>query len=216
MDTKILKKIEVFFSQYPKRSYPKDQIVIFSGESPEKIFHIISGKISQYDISYRGDEIVINIFKSPAFFPMSWAINKTSNKYFFKADEDTTVYAAPPDDVVVFIKENPDVMFDLLSRLYKGVDGILARTMHLMAGSAKSRIMYELLIEASRFGRRQSNASFELSISESDLASRAGLARETVSREMKHLKEKGIAEISGTLIIVKNIEELKKQLGQSA
>lgn len=216
MDDNVVKKIETFFSQYPKRSYPKDQIIVFSGESPEKIFHIISGKISQYDISYRGDEIVINMFKSPAFFPMSWAINKTPNKYFFKADEETIVYVAPPEEVVTFIKENPDVMFDLLSRLYNGVEGILARTVHLMAGSARSRIMYELLVEASRFGKKQPDSTIQLSISESELASHAGLARETVSREMKHLKEKGIAEIIGTSIIIKNIEELKKQLGQSA
>lgn len=215
MDSEILKKIDTFFSQYPRRSYPKDQIVIFSGESPEKIFHIISGKISQYDISYRGDEIIVNIFKSPAFFPMSWAINKAPNKYFFKADEDTIVCVAPPEDVVTFIKENPDVMFNLLSRLYNGVDGILARTVHLMTSSAKSRVMYELLVEASRFGKMRSDSSLELSLTEGDLASHAGLARETVSREMRYLKEKGIVEISNTSITIKNIEELKKQLGQS-
>ena len=216
MDDDIHKKVDSFFKQYPKRTYPKDQIVIFGGESPEKIFYILSGKISQYDISYRGDEIVINIFKSPAFFPMSWAINKTPNKYFFKAEELSEVYIAPPDDVVTFIKENPDVMFNLLSRLYNGVDGILARTVHLMSGSAKSRVMYELLIEANRFGHKLSDNSYELKISESNLGAHAGLSRETISREIKHLKEKGIVEHEDRHIIIKDMAILKKQLGEVA
>jgi len=216
MNEDVQKKIETFFATYPKRTYPKDQIVVFAGEDPEKVFHILSGKISQYDISYRGDEIVINIFKEPAFFPMSWAINRTPNSYFFKADEETIVRVAPPDDVVKFIKDNPDVMFNLLSRLYKGVDGVLARTTHLMSGSARSRIIYELIIECRRFGEKADENMYRLKINESDLAAHSGLARETVSREMKHLKERELIEIVGGGIFVKDLSALESQLGKLA
>jgi CRP-like cAMP-binding protein len=216
MDDDIHKKIDTFFKKYPKRTYPKGQIVIFGGESPENIFYIVSGKISQYDISYRGDEIVINLFKPPAFFPMSWAINKTPNRYFFKAEEASEVYIAPPDDVIVFLKENQTVMFNLLSRLYNGIDGVLARTVHLMSGSARSRVMYELFIEANRFGRKLSDNSYELKISESDLGTHAGLTRETISREIKQLKENGIVQHEDHHIIIKDMATLKKQLGEVA
>ena len=216
MDEDILKKIEAFFAHYPKRTYPKDQIVVFAGEDPEKVFNIVSGKISQYDISYRGDEIVINIFKEPAFFPMSWAINRTPNPYFFKADEETVVHVAPPDEVVKFIKDNPDVMFNLLSRLYKGVDGVLARTVHLMSGSARSRIVYELIIECRRFGENAGENMYRLKVNESDLAAHSGLARETVSREIKHLKERELIEVVGGGIFVKDLSSLEELLGKVA
>ncbi|HEY8992874.1 MAG TPA: Crp/Fnr family transcriptional regulator [Candidatus Microsaccharimonas sp.] len=213
MDDDIPKKVEDFFNGYPKRTYPKDQIVIFSGESPEKVFYIVSGKITQYDISYRGDEVVTNIFKTPAFFPMSWAINGTPNTYFYKAEEETVIHVAPPDDVLAFLKQNPDVMYNLLSRVYKGVDGILARTVHLMSGSAKSRVIYELVIEARRFGEKGSDNSYTLNINETDLAAHAGLARETISREVKHLKERELIEVEHTRLIVKDLPALEEQLG---
>jgi len=216
MDGDVSKKIETFFSSYPKRTYPKDQIIVFAGEAPEKVFHILSGKISQYDISYRGDEIVINIFKAPAFFPMSWAINRIPNPYFFKADEETVIRVAPPDDVVAFIKDNPDVMFDLLSRLYKGVDGVLARTVHLMSGSAKSRVIYELITECLRFGEKADENMYRLKINESDLAAHSGLARETVSREIQHLKERELIEIVGGGMFIKDLTVLEEQLGKTA
>ena len=202
MDDDIQKKVHSFFSAYPKRTYPKDQIVIFSGESPEKIFYMLSGKISQYDVSYRGDEVVVNIYKAPAFFPMAWAINHTANQYFYKAEEVSRVYVAPPEDVIEFVQANPDVMYNLLSRLYKGIDGVLARTVHLMSSSARERVMYELLMELRRFGRQVNDNIYILGINETDLAAYAGLARETISREVKHLKDKGLVDIRDGHIVV--------------
>lgn len=212
MDVDIQQKVQSFFGAYPKRTYPKDQIVIFSGESPEKVFYILSGRISQYDISYRGDEIVINVFKAPAFFPMAIAINKTVNKYFFKAQEQSELQIAPSEDVVAFLKANPDVMFNLLSRLYSGIEGVLERTVHLMSGTAKSRVMYELIIEADRFGKKTPDDCYELAISEVELGTHAGLARETISREIKHLKSRGLVEVKYSRIIITSLTLLKDEL----
>ena len=114
MNEVVSRKVAEFFERYPRRTYAKNQIMIFNGEAPEKVFYLEKGRVSQYDISYRGDEIVTNMFKPPAFFPMSWAINQTPNTYFFKAEEETIARVAPPDDVVAFLKDNPDVMLEAL------------------------------------------------------------------------------------------------------
>jgi len=214
MDADILLTIEEFFSQYPKRTYPKNQIIIFGGESPEKVFYLSSGKVIQYDISYRGDDVVINIYKAPAFFPMAWAMNGVRNRYFFKTQEESVVRLASPEDVVTFLKLNPEVVFDLLSQVYMGVEGLLTRVVYLMAGSARSRLMYELLIECKRFGKKISDNSYKLHVHESDLAAYSGLARETVSREVKRLRERGVIEFSRGYIVIKDLSQLEKLLGQ--
>lgn len=216
MDSIIFDKVNDFFTKYPKRTYPKNQILIFAGEKPEKVHYIVSGRVSQYDISYRGDEIVTNIFKEPAFFPMSWAINQSDNTFFYKTEEPTVIHLAPPGDVVAFLKDNPDVMFNLLSRLYRGIDGVLMRIVQLMSGSARSRIMYELIIECRRFGDEQRDGSIALSLSEKDLGAHSGLARETVNREIKQLKDKGLIEVKAGKIIVKSLSLLEEQLGKAA
>lgn len=215
MEANVTDKVKAFFENYPRRTYPKDQIIVFGGESPDKVFYIVSGKISQYDISYRGDEIVINVFKPPAFFPMTWAINQTPNPYFYKADEATVIRCAPPNEVVRFLQENPDVMFNLLSRLYRGIDGVLERMVHLMSSSARSRLIFELLTEYRRFGKKITPTSRSITLHESDLAARSGLARETISREMKHLKEKGIITLKDGALIINDVGKLKELIGQN-
>lgn len=211
----VAQKIEQHFSQYPKRSYPKGQILVFADESPAHIFYIVKGSVRKYDVSYRGDEVIVNIFKPPAFFPMSWAINHSPNQYFYKTESETELHIIPGDNALQFIKDNPDVMLDLLSRIYKGLDGLLGRVVHLMSGSAKSRLLYELIIECRRFGKVAKDGSYKLEANEVDLAARSGLSRETVSREMQKLKTDGLVSMSPHGILVANLEALEKKLGRA-
>jgi CRP/FNR family cyclic AMP-dependent transcriptional regulator len=212
MPTDITSQIEQHFSQYPLRSYPKGQILIHAGEDPEHIYYLVKGKVRQYDISYRGDEIVVNVFKSGAFFPMIWAITGTQNNYFFDAETSIEVRAAPAEATVDYLKANPDVMFDLLTRLYRGMEGVLGRMVQLMSGSAKSRVLYELLIEGRRFGKLAEDDSCRLSINEGELAARAGLSRETVSREMQKLSHDGLVKVTPSGILIKHMTNLEERL----
>jgi CRP/FNR family transcriptional regulator len=213
MADEVAQKVNEAFSKYPKRSYPKGQILVFADESPEHIFYLTNGRVRKYDVSYRGDEVIVNIFKPFAFFPMSWAINGSDNHYFYKTETKTELHIVPTAAALEFIKANPDVMLDLLSRLYKGMDGLLGRMVHLMSGSARSRLIYELIIECRRFGDRPSAASYSLTLSEVDLAARTGLSRETVSREMQKLKDNDLVRIKGKEIHIKDLAVLEKKLG---
>lgn len=206
-------KIEQFFSQYSLRKYPKGQILILNGSPATHIFHLESGIVKQYDISYRGDEVILNLFKPPAFFPMSLAINGGESLYTYEAKTALELRQAPLEDAVQFLKNNPDVLFDLLSRVYSGVDGLLARVTHLMSSSARERLLFELLIECHRFGEKQPDESYKLNISEKELGARAGLSRETISREMSKLSRDGVVIIEKHQITVPKLINVVDKLG---
>jgi len=212
MSSNAADKSKKYFSTFPKRTYPKGQIIILAEEEPEAIYYIVDGKVRSYDLSYRGDEVVMNIFKPQSFFPMSWAINRTPNKYFYKTEEETTVHVIPAKVVVEFVQKNPEVMFDLLSRLYYGLDGLLGRMVHLMSGTARSRVLYELIIECRRFGVQTTNG-YELDVSEVDLAARSGLSRETVSREIGKLKQQNFLALKGGKVHITQFKKLEALLG---
>ncbi len=205
-----MQQVDEYFSTLPKRLYPKGHIIIFAGENPEGIFYITKGRVRKYDVSYRGDEIIVNVFQPPAFFPMSWAFNRENNQYFYKAETEIEVRIAPVEDALEFVSGHPDVMADLLSRLYRGTDGLLGRMVHLMSGTAKSRMIYELAIECRRFGEEHGERGFTIKINEGDLASRSGLSRETISREMSKLKAEGLVNVDKKQITVIDLAQLEK------
>lgn len=205
-------KIRDHFSQFPHRTYPKGQIIIFANENPGHIYYLVKGKVRKYDVSYRGDELIVNLFKPGSFFPMSWALTHHDNKFFYKTEEESEFHIVPADKALEFLKANPDVMLDLLSRLYRGMEGVLGRLIHLMAGSAKNRLAYELLIECRRFGAKDTQGAYSIKISETDLAARSGLTRETVSREMQKLKDKKILSLDNKTMIIPNLTALEAEL----
>lgn len=213
MDELISEKLENFFKQFKHQNYKKGEILIRVDDDPEGVFYLTYGTVKEYAISKKGDELIINIFKPISFFPMSWAINQTPNIYYYEALEDVEVWKAPREEIVNFIKNNPDVLYNLMSRVYKGTDGLLMRMVYLMSGDAYPRVITELLIAAKRFGKNPpASKSIKLKLSEKDLASQAGMARETVSREIKILKNKGLVNFSNNILTIENKDDLEKEL----
>lgn len=212
MDEVVLEKINTFFVQFKHQVYKKGEILIRSDDTPSGVFYLKEGSVKKYAISKRGDELVVNIFKPVSFFPMSWAVNSSPNEYYYEALTDADVWRAPQHEVRQFIKNNPDVLYDLLQRVYKGTDGLLRRMTYLMSGDAYERLLIELIIHAKRFGK--DIKPVELTITEKDLSVQAGLTRETVSREMKNLKEKKLIFMENHKIFLKDISKLEAELAE--
>lgn len=211
MDKTILSKIEGFFAQFKTQTYRKGEILIRADEDPSGIFYLTQGTVKMYAISKKGDEQILNIFKPVSFFPMSWAVNGTHNTYFFEAMTPLVLRKSPKSKALEFIKSNNDVLFDLLCRVYKGTDGLLERLDGLMSGNAYTQLLTQILINTKRFGTYDGKGA-TLKITEKDLASESGLTRETVSREIKLLKEQKLIDFSKNKLTVFSPEKLEDTL----
>lgn len=192
MNQQVAEKLSKYFSKCELKKYSKGKLITLANQEPAGISLLISGLVEQYDITPEGNKLTVNVYKPPAFFPMSWAINKTPNAYFFGALTDVELRQADADETVAFLKANPDVMFDLLSRVYRGTDALLRRLMLAASGIAASRLIFELLIEAYRFGVENNDGTMGIKVKQSVLAARSGLARETVSRELHKLEQENL------------------------
>lgn len=200
----ISKKLENFFSKYKLQKFKKGEIIIRADDPPLGIFYLKEGVVREYVISKRDLQLTLNVYKPYAFFPVAYAINDTVSNHFYEAQTQTTLWRAPKDDVLQFIKKEPAVMFDLLSRIYKGLEGFFKRLEYSMAKDAKPRLIIELLIHAKRFG--------SLKLTQKDLAAQSGIARETVGRILKTLMEKDLISFNNKLLVINNLPELEKQL----
>jgi len=204
--------VKDFFEAYPLRRFEKGDVLIRPEEPIDTVFYLLEGSVVQFDISPAGNEVVVNAFKPLAFFPMSTAINHTPNYYYFEAVSPVVAHVAPASHAVDFIKQHPDVLFDLLSRVYKGTDGLQRRMAHLMGGSAHTRLVFELINAANRFGAQKKDGVL-VPLTENDLAKRSGLSRETVSRTMRKLKTENMVRVQSAGIVIIDIARLEALLG---
>lgn len=213
MNKVVQDKLDNFFAKYHKVSYSPKEILIKAEAEPEGIFYLTKGVVRMYAVSVNGEEVVINIFRPISFFPMGWVLNGSITHYYFEALTDVKVIKAPKEDFLKFLKSEPEVVFDLMERIYRGLEGYFSRIEYLMSGSAQTRLITEILIYAKRFGITKGNKILiSVKMTEKDLAAQTGIARETVSREIHKLKQKGLIEFDNSVITVLKIEDLEQEL----
>lgn len=176
-----------FFNRFPKRSFEKGDILMRPGDG-QTTYYIAAGTIIQYDISETGDKLIVNTYKEGAFVSLLGILCESKVDFFFEAQSKVTVHAAPSRDVAAFLRSSPEVTFETLERLVRGTDGMLHRLARAMEGGAELRILQELRIIQARFG----HTGESLSVTMSELGAQTGLARETVSRALKKLREAGV------------------------
>lgn len=200
MDSQIKEKLDKFFSNYRRQKYKKGEVLIKAGQDPDAVFYLTDGVIRRYAISSQGEELNLNLFRPISFFPMSWTLNDSPNKHYYEALSTASATKAPKKDVLKFLEENPDVVLDLMKRVYKGMEGLWDRMENLMAGNAENRLITEFIILAKRFGQKDSKSQItvDLKLTEKDLASESGITRETVSRVIHKLEQKNLIEFKNS------------------
>lgn len=212
MNDAIQKKLETFFTQFKHQQYKKGEILIRADDEPQGIFYLKKGIVRQYSISKDGEEQTLNLYKPISFFPLMWAINNTHNTYYFEAVKEVEVYRAPKDEVIAFLKKEPEIMYDIISRLYKGMHGLLSRIEYLQSGDAYMKVIFAILNASYRFGEQKENAEVELSITHREISALTGLTKETISRESTRLEKEGLITNTNHLVKIRDIHKLESEL----
>lgn len=189
----ITQQLDGFFSQYQAFSFKTDDMVLRVGEEVQMVYYLKSGIIRQSVISTQGQEVAITFYKPGAFFPLIWAVKSTPVPYDFRAMTNGYGWKAPKADVVEFLKNSNDVLFDLTLRLLSGLEGMSRKVEFALQTTAYLRVAEAVLTLAYRFGNgAREDVQLDLVLTHQELANITGLTRETVSRELKVLRDEGV------------------------
>ncbi len=205
MDSEIQQKLLTFFHTFPQKSFKKNQVFLSPNKKPEGVFLLTKGTVRMYSLSKDGTELSINLFKPLSFFPMGWALDVSANNYYFDSFTDVTVFIAPKEKTIHFLKQQPEIVWDLLKRIYKGFDGYFREMESLLEGKAYYKIITQLIIQAKR-------SNDHIYLTHNQLATLTGLSRETVTRELKKITEKGIISKVEKHIKILNLPLLENEL----
>ena len=211
MHRALIKKLDLFFSQFPKLEYKKGEILLHAGSVPSGVFYIEKGIVREYLRAKRGEEITLNLYKPHAFLPMSWVVGNVTNNHFYEALTHVVTRRAPKKAMLNFIKQEPDIIYNLLKRIYIGMDGLWLHQEALTTGNSYNKLAVSLLILAKRFGVQGQNNStvIQLKMNEQDIANYAGMSRETASRELQKLKNQHVLAISKGIITIHQLHLLE-------
>ncbi len=194
MSLAIRKKLTEFFSEYPEKVFESGQKIINGDqEKNSHVYFVEKGYVRLFYESEHGEDIMIHIFKEYSYFPMALILAGQKNIFTFEALSTVQVRVAPREAVLSFIKHEPDVLYELTSRLSSGLMYLSEAMCHMFFVSAQKRIINFLSIYARRFGIENGEAwvTIPFVLRHKEIADSIGLTRETVTREMKKLEREG-------------------------
>lgn len=213
MNETLTKKLNDFFTQGKVAKYRRKEIILRAGEPIFGIFFLNKGNVRQYLISEEGEEVTIHLYRPGSFFPIMLLITDTPNRYYFEAETTAETYRLPPEEVIDFVKNNPDVLFDLTERFGQAVIGLSKRIEILAIGSVYSKVVSLLSYLAARFGEeKEGQLVINLPLTHNDIAAWIGAKRETVSRQMEALAKAGVIKQDKHLVKIKDKEKLAQEL----
>ena len=214
MTAPVSDKLTQFFSRYKLLSYQKGEMIFQPEDTLPGVLFIKKGIVKLYSISSEGKELTLNIFKPGSYFSMMWALGGIPNTYYFQAMTEVEVWRAPKDAVIAFLKQEPEELFEFTRRIVVGLSGILTRMDYLLSGNARLKISSVLLSLAKRFGEEKDGKGIliQLSLTHQDVASLAGLTRETTSLELEKLEKTGMIEYEKHLLKIISLGKLEQAL----
>ncbi len=184
--------IDNFFSKFTPIVFKSGETIITADRDPSGVFLLKSGFVRQFIITKSGQELTLHFFKPGSFFPLFWAVNNAPNRYHYQAFNKVETVLAPKAEFIAFLKKEPELLYDLSSRILYGLEGLLTRIETLSSADAKTRVIDILLFLAKHFGKKEETITLTEKFTHQDIANLAGTTRETVSRELEDLSRQGL------------------------
>lgn len=212
-DFDINKKIEVFAQQYPAQDLAARELIFGADDEPESIYWLHKGQVRQFIFSETGEELTLHVFEPGSFFPLMSTLKEIPNRHNYETLSESCLYRIPSNEFIKFLKQEPEILYNLSQRLLHGLNGLLLRVESISLHTASKRVASALLYLARHFGESDGESIvFHNHLTHKDIATYTGLARETTSIEIAKLEKLGIVGYKGSKLAIHKMSKLEELL----
>lgn len=216
----VLKKIPLFaaFSETDirnlipllrRKTLRKGEILFRQGDEGTALYLILQGRI-KISLSMRMDAVTLAILGQGEFLGEMALLDGLPRSADAIALEDSYLYALNQKDFLSFIVNNEKVVRGVLASLsmrLRRTDDLLAEMCFLNLSAR----LAQKLVEFADQQRPDENDEYNLKISQQELGSMLGVSRESINKELKHLRDKGVVSTSRNYIHIHNLGALRKR-----
>lgn len=196
-------RLKQFFYAGQVRTVPQDFCLITGDADPQDVYFLEKGIVKSEVFGSGGQNIILHLFTPGSFFPLTQAIGKIPNRFWYYALKKTTLYTRSKQEFMAFIETDPQVLLFLLRRFLNALDKLTLRIEQLSMEHVSARLASVLLYLGRHFGKESEGIVFLTEhFTHSELASLVGTTRETVSREWKKLEKNGAIGAKGKEILL--------------
>lgn len=180
-------------------TYRKGSLIAQEGESCHSIGFILEGSLSAKQITPDGKILVIHSFyEDDAIGVAIFGLDSLKHPYSMYADEDCLILYLHYVTVEKLITASPKFSLNYISFLSHRIDEFKDKIQILQFKDVRSRLIHYLLSESKQFKSK----AFILRHSKSDISDIIGVARPSLSRELRHMSDEGLISFTGKQIVL--------------
>jgi CRP/FNR family cyclic AMP-dependent transcriptional regulator len=194
-----------------ERTYPKNSVILFEDDPGDALFVVAQGQVKVVLIGEDGREVILSVLGPSEFFGEMALIDDEPRSAHVIAMEDSSLIVLRREDFQGILKQSPGIAVSLLkelSRRLRRVDEKVGSLVLLDVNGRVAQLLLELADEegGERITRRLTHHT---------IAQMIGSSRETVSRTMRELVDRGLIEVSRKDITIKDRGALETAAGRS-
>jgi CRP-like cAMP-binding protein len=201
------------FRSGTKLSYKRGEYIIRPGEQPSSIYYIEEGLVKAFNISKYGEENLLIIRKRQEIFPLIWALTGQEREIIYQAITPTIVRRIDRPKYLEYLQENPTTLLPILDMVTEMYRIHSEHILNLEYRTVRERLVSFLIMMSVRFGEQTaSGLRIDVPLRHQDIASSVNASRETASRELAKLEQRGLLKTKQFYITLLDIDALKSLL----
>jgi len=193
-----------------ERSYPRNSVILFEDDPGDALYVVVTGLVKVVLIGEDGREVILSVLKEGDFFGEMALIDDEPRSAHVIAMEDANLLVLRREDFHQRVREVPTISLSLLRTLSRRLREADDKIGGLVLLDVNGRVAKLLL----RLADEQDGVHITRRITHHTIAQMVGSSRETVSRTIRDLADRGLIEVSRKLIAIKNRQALQAAAGR--
>ena len=195
-----------------EREYPKNSVILFEDDPGDALYIVSSGQVKVVLIGEDGREVILSVLSDGDFFGEMSLIDDEPRSAHVIAMKDSALLVLRRDDFQQQIQQLPSIALKVLKVLVGRLRRADAKIGGLVLLDVNGRVA-KLLLD---LGDESGGPSITRKLTHHTIAQMIGSSRETVSRAMRELTDRGLIAVSRREITIKNRDGLATLAGDRA
>lgn len=201
------------FSKGQLVHYQKGEIIVSPEKSTPGVDLIRQGFVRVYSLIGHKKQRSHIIYKAGEIYPLIQTLKESPKNLYYQAMNYVIVSRIPKDRFLQQITKKPKLALELIKLLANRLELYRDRVDNLAIKKSAPKIVARLLFFADRFGTQSgSNIQISVPLTQANIADSIAIARETVSRELQRLENKGIIIYRNNVITIRDKDRLLAEM----
>jgi CRP-like cAMP-binding protein len=193
-----------------ERNYPKNSVILFEDDPGDALYVVVTGQVKVVLIGEDGREVILSVLHEGQFFGEMALIDDEPRSAHVIAMQDSNLVVLRREDFQRRLQETPTIALGLLrelSRRMRRADDKIGGLVLLDVNGRVARLLLQMADE-------NDGKTITRRVTHHTIAQMIGSSRETVSRTIRELADRGLVEVSRKAIVIRDRPGLESAAGQ--